>query len=230
MESEKKLKLMSVLALKSASLGHISISKFSQSCTSSSSHDFEDISVIANQFLGILQDVNSDVSDDDMHVLVFIAGYVGRKLKQSLTCTDCVNELVSPDDLSCDVKTDDLIYVHALDRGGLKWPRQALVDTVVAIFCLFQQLLSSKYEQLFVEVRNQKQLVVYLSVELLQSKLSLNCVCESGHDTMQDLFKPVAGKMANILLNNYCKRINDAAVCSKEQKSKKSRKLATLKK
>jgi len=115
-----------------------------------------------------------------------------------------------------------------LDKGGLKWPRQALVDIVTIIFCLFQRLLGSEYEKQFIAVPNHKQLGVYLSVELLQSKLSLNFVCEAGHDTMQDVFKPCASKMANILLNNYCKRLNDASIIAKGEKSKKGRKLATL--
>ena len=166
--SEIKLKLMSFLSLKSASFGHISIAQFNQDCLAASSQNCEDVSLVADQFSGALHDVSVDsVSEDDMHVLVFIAGYVGRKLKQSLSCTACINELLSPDDMSCDVKTDNLVYVHALDRGGLKWPRQALVDIVTLIFCLFQRLLCNDYEKQFIAVPNHKQLGVYLSVELL---------------------------------------------------------------
>ena len=41
--------------------------------------------IVADQFSGALHDVSVDsISEDDMHVLVFIAGCVGRKLKQSL--------------------------------------------------------------------------------------------------------------------------------------------------
>jgi len=59
-----------------------------------------DVSLVADQFSGALHDVSVDsISEDDMHVLVFIAGCVGRKLKQSLSCIACVNELLSPDDM-----------------------------------------------------------------------------------------------------------------------------------
>jgi len=233
MESEKKLKLMSVLTLQSSSLGRISISKFSKDCLSAASQNVEDVTVTANQFAGALHDLNLIcISDDNMHVLVFIAGYVGRKLQRSVSCASCVSEILSPDDMSCDVRPDELVYIHALDRGGLKWPTQALVDIVTLIYCLFQRLLSSEFEKRFIDVPNHKQLAVHLALELLQSnsKLSLNGVCESGHDTLQTLFKPCASKMANILLNNYCKQLNDAAVAAKGNKDKKSRKLATLKK
>ncbi len=231
MESEKKLKLMSVLSLKSATFGRVSISKFSKDCLSASAKEIEDVSVVADEFSGVLQGLEtSGVRDDYMRVLVFVAGYIGRKLQQSISCTACINEVLSVDDMPCDVKCDELIYIHALDRGGLKWPRQALVDIVTLIYCMFQRLLSTDYEKRFIAVDNHKQLAVYLCVELLQSKLSLNVVCEAGHDTMQTLFKPCASKMCNILLNNYCKRLNDAAVCAKGNNTKKTRKLATLNK
>ena len=200
-----------------------------QDLLAASSKNCDDVSLVAEKFSGAMQIIVVDsISEDDMHVLVFIAGFVGRKLENSLSCTACVDELISLDDMSCDVKTDDLVYVHALDRGGLKWPRQALVDIVTIIFCLFQRLLCSDYEKQFIAVPNHKQLGVYLSGELLQSTLSLNCVCEAGHDTMQDVFKPCASKMANILLNNYCKRLNDACITAKGEKSKKGHKLATI--
>jgi hypothetical protein len=131
--------------------------------------------------------------------------------------------------MSCDVKNNDLIYLHALDRGGPKWPRQTLVDVVTRIFSLFQRLLSADHEKKFVDVSNHKELAVFLCVEFLKSQSSLNIVCECGRN-LQDLLKTCASKMANILLNNYCKRVNDAALCAKGQKNKTSRKLATLKK
>ncbi len=184
---------------------------------------------LAKQFSGVLQDLDSsEVSDDDIHVLVFIAGYSGRKLRQTVTCTACIDVFLSPDDMTCDVNTNELFYIQALDRGGLKWPRQILVDIVTLIYCLFERLLSSDYEKQFIEASNHKQLAVFLSLELLQSKSDFNCVCEAGQDTKQNLFKLCARKMANIFLNNYSKRLNDAATKSKGHKDKKTRKLATL--
>ena len=119
--------------------------------------------------------------------------------------------------------------IYASDRGGLKWPHQILVDVVSKVFCLFQRLLSSTHEKQFIDVPNHKELVVYLCVEFLKTQTSLDSVCECGR-SMRDLLKHCASKMANILLNNYSKRLNDAAICAKGQKDKKSRKLATLKK
>jgi len=91
---------MSVLSLKSASLGHMSIAKFSQDCLAASNKNCDDVSLVADKFSGALLTTGVDsVSEDDMHVLVFIAGYVGRKLKNSRSCAACVNELISSDDM-----------------------------------------------------------------------------------------------------------------------------------
>lgn len=91
-ESEKKLKLMSVWSLKSATFGRVSITKFANSYLTSSEQSTEDVSVLAKQFAGVLQDLDSSgVSDDDIHVLVFIAGYIGRKLNHTVTCTACID-------------------------------------------------------------------------------------------------------------------------------------------
>ena len=130
-ESEKKLKLMSVLSLKSATFGRVSITKFSSNCQAVSEQCMDDVSVVAKQFSGALQHLDVDCSDDEMLVLVFIAGYIGRKLKQSTSCSACVDEFLSSDDMSCDAKSAELIYIHALDRGGLKWPRQVLQSQTV---------------------------------------------------------------------------------------------------
>jgi len=50
MESEKKLKLMSVLSLKSATFGRVSVSKFSKDCLSASAKEIEDVSIVADGF------------------------------------------------------------------------------------------------------------------------------------------------------------------------------------
>lgn len=128
--------------------------------------------------------------------------------------------------MTCDVKTNEMFYIQALDRGGLKWPRQILVDIVTLIYCLFERLLSSDCEKQFIEASNHKQLAVFLCLERLQSKSDFDCVCEAGHNTMQNLFKLCASKMANIVLNNYSKRLNDAAISTKRHKDKKIRTLS----
>ena len=94
---------------------------------------------------------------------------------------------------------------------------------------LFQMLLSTKHEKQFVDLSNHKQLAIYLCVEMLKLQPNMGNVCDCGRCHL-DLYKLCIVKMTNILLNNYCKRLNDAAVSAKvsAKKDKQSRKLATL--
>jgi len=49
----------------------------------------DDVSFVVDQFSGSLQNLGVDsVSENDMLVRLFIAGYVGCKLKKSLSCVE----------------------------------------------------------------------------------------------------------------------------------------------
>jgi len=113
------------------------------------------------------------VSDDETQVLVFIAGYVGRKVKLTTNCLACVCELVTEKLMTCDVGTDRVIYTHALDRGGLTWPTQMLVDIVVRIFMVFQRLLCSEYESRFMALSSNKQVAIEICVDLFKDEHSV---------------------------------------------------------
>lgn len=52
-----------------------------------------------------------------MHVVVFLAGYIGKKIKKSVACGICVATLVSADAMTYD--TTAFSYLEILDRGGL---------------------------------------------------------------------------------------------------------------
>jgi hypothetical protein len=232
-ESEKKLKLMSVLSLKSASLGPVSVSQFSADCLNMCDDSVSDLTVLVQQFSAVIDESKSvAISDDDTRVLVFIAGYIGHTVKLSTNCVSCNNELVSQESMPCDIDTDHLIYMNALDRGGLTWPTQMAVDVISRVYMIFQQLVSSDHEKKFSELSNHRAVTVEICMNMLRSQNYFEGVCECGV-TLLTLYKKCVVKMCNILLNNYCKRVNDSAVCLKAEnaiKTKNSRKLATLSK
>jgi len=58
--------------------------------------------------------------------------------------------------MTCDVGIDQVIYTHALDRVGLTWPTQMLMDIVVRIFMVFQRLLCTEYESRFMALSNKQ--------------------------------------------------------------------------
>jgi len=162
MESEKKLKLTSVLSLKSAQFGHVSISKFvsdhkTTEKKQSLSMPEDECECDLSDFAETLYDWDLvAVSDNEMHAIVFIAGYIGRKLKRCVDCATCVAEFVSNEKMTCENVPSQFAYLDSLDRGGLLWPSQTLVDIVTRVYCIFQCLVSAPHENKFVAVANQK--------------------------------------------------------------------------
>lgn len=229
-ESEKKLKLMSILSLNSASFGHVSIAQFSADCDAECASSLPNVNLISQPFQAVITEAESvTVTDSDMRVLVFIAGYIGRKVKLAIACSLCTRDLVSKDLMSCDIQLSHLIYIEALDRGGLMWPSQILVDIVAKVYMIFQVLLSEHYEKKFVSLPHHKEIAIHLCVDAIRPEIACDSVCECSRSSI-DVYRQCIARMCNILLNNYCKKLNDNAAVDKAVKSKKQRKLTTFKK
>jgi hypothetical protein len=59
------------------------------------------------------------------------------------------NELVTAHELTVEIEDEQFDYLRGLDRGGLKWPTELLVEVVTQVFYVFNCLISSKYESKF---------------------------------------------------------------------------------
>ena len=165
-----------------------------------------------------------------MHALIFIGGYIGKKVKKCVACDSCINELVSKDRMPYDAKNTNFAYLEALDRGGLTLPTQILVDVLVVVFRIFQCLISSKHEKRFTSITNQKQTITDLSIEKLTLNPATGFICTACGKNMLVNLRFCVTKMANVLLNNYSKQLNEKVVIEPGTKTKKSRKLATFSK
>ena len=99
-------------------------------------------------------DVEVTVSDSECKSLAFIAGYVGYKLVSNVTnCPFCISELVTEHLLEIDVGFEQYEYLHDLDRGGLKWPTDLLVEIIMQVFFIFNCLVSPKYQSVFLVLK-----------------------------------------------------------------------------
>lgn len=101
---------------------------------------------------------------------------------------------------------EDMVYLKHLDRGGLKWPKEFLVDIISQMYVLFKVVISSEFEIEFIKVRNQRAVLKKLSVEMLIYKdtLIIYNKCECGESYL-NLIEKCSTKFCNILLNNYSK-------------------------
>ena len=224
-ESEKKLKLMSLLHVVSAAHNKISLTDFITQCSDSvspmSRDDIMKLDLI--ECLYMCDDI--DVNDAQRNALIFIAGYVGFKMCSSkLHCDLCKWELITDHTLQLDMSPDHCQYLIDLDRGGLKWPTDLLVEAVTQMFSVFQAILSKEFEPKFLGLTNQKSVLLCLFNERLKTSGVLEGECVCGLD-ISELLKPASSIVANVFLNNYSKRACDRRAASKDMCK---RKMSTL--
>jgi hypothetical protein len=178
MESEKKLKILSVLKVISGNDCEITLREFVAGCqTGQSEIEFTDQS--ANQLLSPFMSVLTDsddfvISKTEMSALVFIAGYVGYKLKAKIACIDCRVEMLTERALECDFPVDaSFDYMSRIDRGRLTWPTELLVDIVVQTIVVFKCLISTNYHKLFSRAQKQRTILAQLAVKRCEGIIDL---------------------------------------------------------
>ena len=229
-ESEKKLKIVSLLHVISASRGRISLrdilvnSVSDEAAAGDSGTELTcggDISVFV---AGLEKCDDLTITDSETKALVFVAGYVGFKVVKKVACEICKRELVCDKTLQVDTATVEFSYLAELDRGGLRWPTDFLIEVITQVFLVFQVLISKDYEAKFLCVGNQRAVLRDLSIERLTECGAVMGECSCG-TKMIDLAKRCLPYITNICLNNYCKRSADR---NHKGKSKTQRKLSTL--
>lgn len=134
----------------------------------------------------------------------------------------CRSELITDQDLKLDMVTTK--YILDLDRGGLKWPTEFLMEVVTQVFCLFRVLVSEEFESVFLIQHNQRQTFVKLAIEHLKCQKFTEGYCEHGCPTLK-IAEYTLSYLSNIFINNYSKNLKDK---SKAGKRKNIQKLSTV--
>jgi hypothetical protein len=89
---------------------------------------------------------NIDVSENDISVIIYIAGYIGRKIEFKVGCSLCLNLILTNRNLEIETFSGNLQYLTCLDRGALKYPREFLVSLLLETYKIFTILISTDYE------------------------------------------------------------------------------------
>nr|XP_042911089.1 uncharacterized protein LOC122272083 [Parasteatoda tepidariorum] len=150
-ESERKLRIKSILTLNSSSLGNIF---FRSLCGDDTSGDVEEVDIC--DFSDVLCDFNVDVSCDEVEILTYISGYCVFKL--NLTCSMCLkhyvvnhNILIEPSEIHLapisENKPDS--FINIVNRGGLKKPSRLILNIIIHAYSIFKKLLTSEFEENF---------------------------------------------------------------------------------
>jgi len=223
-ESEKKLKVISMLHVMSASRGNISIQDFLIKTDETKVTDTCSVDAAVTEFLPVLELCDdAELSQSETQPLVFVAGYVGQKVSSKLTCDLCKQEVISDKGMQCELN-DDYQYLRDISRGGLNWPTDFSVEVVTQVFIVFRIIVSKDYESKFLAASNQKTILMKLSVERLMACGAVVGECTCGR-SMLSLAEMALSSTCNIFLNNYCKSAADKRSSGKQ---KGKRKLSTL--
>lgn len=226
LEGEKKLKLMSVLRMISASNGALRLKQITEpleEVKSDRSLSLQETELVS--FLPRLADCDSiEVSDEQLKALVFVSGYCVSKVVRQTECEACKRELKEDRRLLVETTEDSHTYLSALDRGGLTWPSDYAVQIVTEVFKVFQLLIGNeKHEQEFLCSSNQRKLVTSLALRRLAELDMFQQSCEECHVSCEEVVTKCCRPAINIFLNNYSKAFTDKAFASS-----KARKLKTF--
>ena len=216
LESERRLKVSSILKLYQSSTEQISIhefiSKFSECPDSEPSPPDVSSQVIEelhNQ-LPLLETIEYD--SQTLQALAFMAGYtVHQYYKRSAKCSACLNFLTIDKELLMEQPQDSrYAYLKIVDRGSLKWPSDVILDSVVILWKIFVSIDNNKSLLLVLAQGSSKQILVSLGIKYIEGEYSETWrnTCSSCSTVYWDILRQLFSVMANCLISNKIKNYN----------------------
>lgn len=211
-ECEKRLRIQSLLTLKSRAYGNICISEFVE--TSEKVQDDEEVS--DNNFSPIIV-----VSDDDfeniiseMPVIIYLGGYCCYIALRKFTCETCKNMLVYKEDL---IVEDNYSLIRNLSRGALLLPREHVVTLVSTCYIIFNKILCDFEEEFLCILSKRNFLCKYI--------FNHNYVKDNVHNfnsckihSEGCVIKIIINSTVNTLMKNYCGKRNNSLCKGKNRK------------
>lgn len=173
------------------------------------------------------KDIN-DISEK-MPLITYVAGYCVHSVLNRIKCDDCKDNLSTDKKI---VNNSNFKEIHKLNRGGLKFPSIDVLNVIVHNFIVVQKIIGKKFEEKFLRVSNQRQLITNITTEILLYK-DMNIGTCNKHASA-DIIKLLIRSCTNTLLKNYCKSKKEAIKLEEVKKNleknekKAKRKLKTL--
>ncbi|KAH7945961.1 hypothetical protein HPB49_018027 [Dermacentor silvarum] len=152
--------------------------------------------VVTSQALTKMQDV--------VPVLVYAAGYAVYGTLKKLKCEQCRDSLTVDKKITVSATNEHYGLVKQLDRGGLVYPSMFALNAVS--YVVVEQLAT---EPALLMMPEQRQVVTKMTLQLLASEEQSDFdTCENGH-TVELVLKHILRCSTNILLKNFCRKLND---------------------
>lgn len=234
LESERKLKTLSVITAHSASHAEIPIKDFLVCEEVSSSVCCNSVVEELVKFEGLHSEVeNVCISENDLLGLVYIGGYISHSVLKKCSCCECCDLLLSNDSIPSEILLRQTnLYFNVIDRGSLRYPSDFIINILVASFKVFNVVISERYESMFLRCTSQKYILTKLITESLENVSTQWCnTCGASSKVLMDKCISV---FSNVLLNNYSKLVKEKMLKPRHnlsestKKSSKKRKIEKL--
>ncbi|KAL8203360.1 UNVERIFIED_CONTAM: hypothetical protein K2H54_049922 [Gekko kuhli] len=126
--------------------------------------------------------------------------------------------------VSGDIKINFLLqFLDWLDRGGLKYPRQGVINVVSYTYVVVSKLLTT-FEAAFLKPQtNQRAIACLKSLEALDESecILFDGVCDNGHSGIV-YTRMITFIAVNTFLSNYCKKENGQRMSQTSQRKPKT--------
>lgn len=239
LESEKKLKALSIIKAYSSKYDDIPLTEmFNFELADKAIDDVPASSKDIELFENVLFEADEiTVSDETLLGLAYIGGYICKTICQYVNCETCMSKLVSNNNISSNaIPKESNHYFNVIDRGGLKYPSDRVINIILSGFKVFSVLIGDRYEQDFLNCNSHRSLFMNIVLNAVGS--FQNEKCNNCGIYFETLVNKCVFHFSNILLNNYRKRITEKQSKKKEKspsvdknnnaKSSKKRKIAKL--
>ena len=162
-------------------------------------------------------EVASSLDDDDLSILFYIAGYVGKIISSAMNCSSCISffldNSVCPEVEVVSHPYDN--FFREINRGGLKVPSDNLYTHVCETYRRFLSIRNSEFIDKFMSCTNPSRILASLAKE------NQELLCSDGH-RLNPYVSRADKTLFNIIGKNLCKTYLPSY---KPLSSKKTRKL-----
>lgn len=161
-----------------------------------------------------------DVEETILSENLYVAGMAAHRSMKYTTCQHCASFFVQSKGKNLDDN-----YFNYLQRGGLIEPNPQLITILHHFLRVFAKIIDfPEFKEIFFNAKNQKKTLIELSkISLCNDEVGITYedICENGH-SLSEIFEKCFSIFANVILNNYCKNVNNEV---QEKCGRKLRKL-----
>lgn len=203
LQSEKKLKVKSLLNLFSSNKGTITIRDYLINFSDEKQQRCDNNFVSSFPY----NNISKQNKIDDLSPLLLVSGYVAHKSMLHISCEDCKLLFGDKDKpLNLEITSKHLQYFDCLNRGGLTYPSNLLFSVLQCAYIIFNMCISEDLEELFLKVYNQKYTLIGVIERYITSHDDFGGIfvyCDKCETEWHLLLIKAIGCFVNVLLNDY---------------------------